>query len=707
MDILVTKPLASLAMLLAFSFGGLHAMDEQGILGDLHFPSEWTVFAEPVGETGADTLSEEASRGRARAEAALELGPPEMADAVPSEMSVGGKTLKARAVQARNGQFDFRPFWSPSPSVIGDEPVPDYTTWGRMAHVCVSLESPEAQQATLGFGADMWMKVWLNGELVLDTTQAQAANWPPSISDHQVNVRLKEGANVLAARFVSGKGSSVLAMGGPRELRAGNFKSILTDPFLRRDSDWTAPGLRARPADKAAADIGTRRELFVDDFLIDAMTGSAERVLHRPVPRGVALELDKPWEGKASAYFSVVEDGGLVRLYYNARPRHPEGGSQTTCLAESEDGVHFARPVLGLYESIAAPGGANDPNYDASKQNNMVWRQGASGHNFSPFLDPNPAAPPDQRYKAVAYPPSGGDLAVYASPDGIHWRMLAEGIVGPPGPDSQNVAFWDALRERYVLYFRRAHPDRPGLRGIWRAESRDFIEWSDLEPIQYEDDRAEHMYTNCIRPYFRAPHIYIGTPARYVPRRKKVAEHPNSGVSDAVLMSSRDGKTFQRWAQAFIRPAPEAEVWTDRNNYPAWGMVQTSPTEISLYWTEHYRHPGMRLRRGTIRVDGFVSLASGEQVGEMLTRPLVFSGRQLEVNYATSAVGALRFELCDEDGHPYEGFSLADSDKLFGNEIETIVTWNNRSDLSHLAGKPVRLRVRLRDADLYSLRFAM
>ncbi len=100
-------------------------------------------------------------------------------------------------------------------------------------------------------------------------------------------------------------------------------------------------------------------------------------------------------------------------------------------------------------------------------------------------------------------------------------------------------------------------------------------------------------------------------------------------------MSSRDGITFERWEEGFIRPGFDIECWTGRNNYPAWGMVQTSPEEISLYWTEHYRFKTNRLRRGTVRTDGFVSVHAGAKaVGEILTRPLKFSGNHMVVNSA-------------------------------------------------------------------------
>jgi len=90
----------------------------------------------------------------------------------------------------------------------------------------------------------------------------------------------------------------------------------------------------------------------------------------------------------------------------------------------------------------------------------------------------------------------------------------------------------------------------------------------------------------------------------------------------------------------------------------------------------------------------------------MLTRPLRFSGKELVVNYATSAGGSVRVEIADTGGRPFEGFSLAESRELVGDAIEQTVRWKNGSDVSSLAGKPVRLRFTMRDADLYALRFA-
>jgi hypothetical protein len=136
----------------------------------------------------------------------------------------------------------------------------------------------------------------------------------------------------------------------------------------------------------------------------------------------------------------------------------------------------------------------------------------------------------------------------------------------------------------------------------------------------------------------------------------------------------------------------------------AWGIVQTADDELSLYWVENYRHPTCRLRRGTLRVDGFASAYAGYAGGELLTHPLSFEGEELVLNYATSAAGSVRVELQDVDGHPLPGYTLEENEELYGDELERPVSWNGTS-LAAMAGQPVRLRFVLRDADVYSLRF--
>ena len=89
----------------------------------------------------------------------------------------------------------------------------------------------------------------------------------------------------------------------------------------------------------------------------------------------------------------------------------------------------------------------------------------------------------------------------------------------------------------------------------------------------------------------------------------------------------------------------------------------------------------------------------------MVTRPCVFSGRELEINYATGAAGDLQVEIQDANGQAVPGYALDDCDTIVGDEIERTVTWAGGSDVRRLAGRPIRLRFAMRDADLYALRF--
>lgn len=272
--------------------------------------------------------------------------------------------------------------------------------------------------------------------------------------------------------------------------------------------------------------------------------------------------------------------------------------------------------------------------------------------------------------------------------------------------DSQNLAFWDSVRMRYVEFHRGS---RDGVRDIMTATSDDYRNWTEPDWIDQGSAPREHLYTNAITPYFRAPHLFLGFPKRFAPTRQFV-DHPHTGVSDGVFMTSRDGIHWHRWPEAFLRPGLQPERWVTRNKMTAWGLVQTGadvsgvPDEISLYSSEGYYVKECRLRRFTLRQDGFVSVYAPHSGAELTTKPLVFDGAQLVINFSTSAVGSVRVEIQDADGQPLPGFTLDDLGEVYCDAIEQLVRLSAGADVSNLAGEPVRLRFVLHDADLYSLR---
>jgi len=448
-------------------------------------------------------------------------------------------------------------------------------------------------------------------------------------------------------------------------------------------------------ADLPPIDIGSRLEPFMDDALIERFDGTELR-LHRPRSANVAMTFDEPWEGPASGYVGVFKDGHRYRMYYRGCRANPKG-HQYTCYAESLDGIQWTKPDLGLFE------------VNGSNHNNIVLT-GPASHCFAAFKDGNPEAPEAERYKAISAIPVGDKnkqaIIAFVSPDGLNWKqMQPEPIITKGAFDSQNTAFWDAYRQCYVAYERDF---RDGVRDIRTCTSTDFRHWTEPTYIERSQGADEHLYTNAIVPYFRAPHVLVGMPMRYHPDRRFDTRHPHMGASDGVFMTSRDGLHWdRRFLEAFILPGPDPANWTDRSNMPAWGVVPTGVDEMSVYWTEHYRAPGTGLRRGVLRADGFVSVRAPYEGGQFVTKPLVFTGSKLVLNYATSAAGAVRVEIQETDGTPIPGYQLVDGRELYGDEIARVYEWGQGSDVAALASKPVRLRFVMNDADLYSIRFRM
>jgi hypothetical protein len=194
---------------------------------------------------------------------------------------------------------------------------------------------------------------------------------------------------------------------------------------------------------------------------------------------------------------------------------------------------------------------------------------------------------------------------------------------------------------------------------------------------------------------------------RFIPERKKIAEMKEPGVSDAVFMSSRDGEKWDRaHLEAWLRPGRDQHNWTHRSNMPAWGIVQTGPDEFSMYVSEHYGWPDNRLRRITVRRHGFSSAHAAASGGEFTTRPLIFGGDTLLLNYATSAAGTIAVEIQNESGKPLPGYAVADMKPLYGDELDAVISWKSKKNVADLAGKAVRIRFVMQDADLFSFRTA-
>ncbi len=485
-----------------------------------------------------------------------------------------------------------------------------------------------------------------------------------------------------------------------------------------------------------ATDIGGRMELFVEDGLIERLGGKASLRLHSPVMKEIAFQTNNAWEGNMCGGYKTYfwdKASGIFRMYYQSwdlrisPPAEGEKKGKKTerpvkiGYAQSKDGVTWVRPELGLFE------------VDGSKKNNIVFVGFGADfkgvHGFAPYLDVNPNCKPDERFKALGacmtWP--GAKLYALKSADGLNWELMRdEPVMTKDKYDSQNLAFWDATRGEYRAYVRDIQSN---FRVIKTCVSKDFLNWTETEDLEFPGAPREQLYTNHVVPYYRAPHIFVGFPARYVERkwsevierlpelehrklRASLMERYGAAVTDTQFMASRDGKTFKRHDETFIRPGLRtAGSWTYGDCYQGWGLLETesdvtgAPKELSLFTIEGYwRGEGNFVRRQTIRVDGFVSVHAGRDGGELVTKPIVFAGERLVLNIATSAAGGCKVEIQTAEGEVIPGFSEADCLEVLGDSLELGISWAGGS-VGQLAGRPVRLRFVVKDADLYSYRF--
>jgi len=463
-------------------------------------------------------------------------------------------------------------------------------------------------------------------------------------------------------------------------------------------------GTIASAAQKGAIAVGTQKQLFIDDLLVESREGV---VLTMNPPRKTnerCIVADKPWESACvCAYNTVMEDEGLYKMWYDAVA---SDASRWLCYATSRDGVHWEKPRLGLVE------------FEGSRENNIVFpltREGAM--TYEPgcvFIEARPGVPRQERYKMVCTYglPGGQGTYVFASADGLRWSPLSD-RPSFRSSDTGNVAFWDERIGRYVAFVRVWAP----LRMVGRCEFDDLRDWGQEQIVfRYDESDPPHMdfYTNAAVKYPFADSVYLIFPSAYFhypePPEGKFS---NDGLLDIRLAVSRDGIHFTRPHRRPFVGLGVSGSWDDSALYMATGMIR-SGAEVWMYYAGfNYTHgvwppPGGyqgTISRLVLRLDGFVSADADYGGGVLTTKPLVFEGRQLRLNLETSVAGTVLVEILGEEGTAVPGFSAGEADPIKGNYIERVVTWRGREDVGALAGQSIRLRFRMRDAKLYAFQF--
>jgi len=475
---------------------------------------------------------------------------------------------------------------------------------------------------------------------------------------------------------------------------------------------------------KDAIHIGSRREVFWDNHLVDTERSTTVAKMHFPVQRECTT-FTQAWAKGSCPYMCVLQDGNDYRMY----TKHDKGIVCST----STDGIHWEQPNLGLIEFEGSKDNALasftfDPEFDDC---------GFDG--FRVFVDKNPACKPEERFKMVAN--MHERLQYFVSPDGFRFRHMGTLNIPASCPntpfDSVNTLFFDTETGKYKAFVRDYYtyptPETPSgvtcIRAISVTESDEIFPeggWPMAEFLEYNNPNVWQMYINSIMPYYRAPHIYIGFPSRYKVHEEwtenydelcgseerliRAGENKNDrrgiSISDTLFMCSRDALHWTRYPEAFVRPGPEHPTnWVYGSVYFSNGIVETASAhpgcdnEISFYCVENRWFPDMpcQVYRYTIRLDGFVSQSAVYPESNLYTKPFIFEGKDMFINFATSAYGFMKFTITDEDGNSIS------SCPTFGDSTDRKVRF--AGDLSAFAGKPVTMSVNMIDADLYSFIF--
>ena len=467
-----------------------------------------------------------------------------------------------------------------------------------------------------------------------------------------------------------------------------------------------------------AVDIGTRKQLFVDDYIVAETTG-VTRVLNQPakyVGNPIMIPL-YPWEGRVTLYGTVWHDAeeGLFRMWYQGyggmgipalgtdNSGSPWRGFDASNLlytigyATSRDGIFWDRPHLGLVE------------YNGSRDNNLVLSDAAFANVIKDLREPDP----DRLYKSLFFeardpsgtPNMGDGVSVAFSPDGLRWTKYEGNPVITRSSDSHMLLGWDDLHDKYVSYCRPSVHEGNKTRRIGRSVSDDFVNWTEPEDVLAPDAADPPGMEFYGMPVFKYEGLYLGQLFAYhaPPEERQIRF---SGPIDVQLAASRDGISWERVGQRkpFIPNGPPSSIDAGEV-YTARGPVIVGD-ELWFYYSASVSEHGVNGRSGPIclaklRLDGFVSVEAGDDGGTLVTKPFRCQGGTLSIN-ANARGGGVSVAVLGEEGIQKDGYGRLNCAQFDGDSVSHRVTWRESLSLEPLKGETIRLKFYLRSAKLFS-----
>jgi hypothetical protein len=481
--------------------------------------------------------------------------------------------------------------------------------------------------------------------------------------------------------------------------------------------------------------------LLIDDHHVLYRSGT-ERVMHQPVRHDLnpLIQCDYDWEVQI-AWNSVYRDpvSGRCQMWYQAwTPKGSPLPQSTTCYAESDDGITWTKPMLGLHH------------WDGQDTNVVMVGNGGYSDRYCNSVvvddrDPDPTRRYKMSYFDFAEDRWGGapGLHVAFSPDGIHWTVpdismprqpiyyagYENEVPFPNDPESPGHwitplsssdardVFYDEAREEFVDYG-KMWLDGPGGKTGWkhamgRTASKDYLNWSKPELVLTPDDDDPPWVDFHTTPVFRHAECYICL-AQILNRAIR------GGVIDIEMFVSRDG--FD-WKRPF-----RDDFWLRNNNGKQFesGSIFTNSTPVILddemrfyygAYSEGATGADNTLHTGGIgmatlprdRFAGIRTLAVSDQptlseplhdIGHVTLKPMDLSSTSLTLN-ADATDGEIRVELLDADGYRVKGFTYDDAVPITGDSLRHEVRWNTR-DMSDVRGE-FMVRIHLRGAEVFAV----
>jgi len=525
----------------------------------------------------------------------------------------------------------------------------------------------------------------------------------------------------------------------------------------------------SRRPDRKPIDVGSRKQLFLDELFFASQRGVELTVNRPANAGLVVKADRPWERGGIDPYLTVVPDpeAGHFKLYYSPYVKLP-GGSELdrrymVCCAISADGIHWEKPNLGVVEF--AGNKENNIVMMATRWDRIITPSPQPVSSEPTFRELGNVVidaqdVPERRYKMLYRARPHGLYGAYSA-DGFRWTVGNDGKTIAPGADSQNVCFWDDSLGRWTGYFRYWNSTRR----VTRIETDNFWSWPSIhkEDIVLAPDPLDVYIHRLDGPDARAgefvekrmkgrrfdpdkPDIFLwqtdvasdldgvdfyNQPVIKYPYAERSYVMPFSAfyhppdLMEIQLAVSRDGIHWQRPGdrQPWLRmPLDDEGI---RRMYAAPAVVRDGNwlyhyhTEIPSYHS--LAKPGSykmddipdyagTVRRTALRLDGYMSVDAGNQESGFVTPPLVHRGKRLQLNVDTSASGYVRVELLNiygnfPLGYQIKGYTLDECERIIANSTHRTVSWGDKSDVSELAGKPIRMHVRLRNAKLYSFQF--